>query len=214
VSEGDEDLFFGAAPGPLVVPGQYTVRLFKKQDGKVTELGQAQSFKVYVDGNSSMKPEERTALAKFQQDAARLYRSVSGSVNTANDLKQRMNSIRRALQETPTAQAQLAAETERIDGELNVLLRLLRGDVILAARDYNVPPSIQDRARSALENSRFSITVPTATDREDWSIAESEYRDVVTRLRKLAETDIPNLQKQMQQAGAPWTPGTVPEWNQ
>jgi photosystem II stability/assembly factor-like uncharacterized protein len=214
VSEGDEDLFFGAAPGPLVVPGDYTARLFKKQDGKVTEIGQAQKFKVYVAGASNMKEEDRVTLAKFQQDAARLFRSVSGSVNTANDLKTRMNAIRRALQETPTAQAQLAAEAERIDSELNMVLRQLRGDVALAAREYNVPPSIQDRARSALENARFSITVPTQTDREDWTIAETEYRDVLTRLRKLAETDIPNLQKQMQQAGAPWTPGTVPEWQQ
>jgi photosystem II stability/assembly factor-like uncharacterized protein len=214
VSEGDEDLFFGAAPGPLVVPGEYTARLFKKQDGKVTEIAQAQKFKVYVDGTTSIKPEDRAALAKFQQDAAKLFRSVSGSVNTANDLKTRMKAIRRALQDTPSAQAQLAAEAERIDGELNVLLRSLRGDVILAARNENVPPSIQDRARGALENSRFSITAPPKTDQEDWAIAESEYRDVIVRLRKLAETDIPNLQKQMQAAGAPWTPGTVPEWQQ
>src|SRR5438270_4795656 len=79
VSEGDEDLFFGAAPGPLVVPGEYTARLFKKQDGKVTEIAQAQKFKVYVDGTTSIKPEDRAALAKFQQDAAKLFRSVSGS---------------------------------------------------------------------------------------------------------------------------------------
>jgi hypothetical protein len=125
-----------------------------------------------------------------------------------------MHAIRRALQETPTAQPQLSAEAERIDSELNLLLRSLRGDVILAARDINTPPSIQDRARSALDNARFSITVPTATDREDYTIAEQEYRDSVTKLRKLAETDIPTLQKNMQAAGAPWTPGTLPEWNQ
>jgi len=86
--------------------------------------------------------------------------------------------------------------------------------VILAARNENVPPSIQERARGALEKSRFSITTPPQTDRDDWTIAESEYRGVLTQLRKLAETDIPNLQKQMQQAGAPWTPGTLPEWQQ
>jgi hypothetical protein len=33
-------------------------------------------------------------------------------------------------------------------------------------------------------------------------------------LRSLIEEDLSNLQKAMQAAGAPWTPGTIPNWPQ
>jgi hypothetical protein len=35
----------------------------------------------------------------------------------------------------------------------------------------------------------------------------------LTRLRTLVETDVARLEKAMEAAGAPWTPGRIPVWN-
>src|SRR5262249_30732308 len=79
-----------AAQGPLVLPGKYSVRVFKKVDGAVTELGAGQSFNVVADGTAGMAEADRAAREEFNRKVARLYRAVSGSINAANDLQSRI----------------------------------------------------------------------------------------------------------------------------
>ncbi|HYH00830.1 MAG TPA: glycosyl hydrolase [Terriglobales bacterium] len=212
--EGDEDFFWGDRPsGPLAMPGKYTAKLFKKIDGVVTELGSAQHFTVYTEESIGMKPEDLAALNTFQQKAARLYRAVTGAVHTAEDTKSRLKAIRRALHETPAADHQLAAAADKLENQLNEIQRSLRGDVALAARNENVGPSIQDRIRSVLDDTRFSIAVPTQTHRDAYAIAAQEFSQELTKLRGLIEGDLVKLEKGMEAAGAPWTPGRIPEWS-
>jgi hypothetical protein len=37
---------------------------------------------------------------------------------------------------------------------------------------------------------------------------------VLGKLRTLVDTDLAKLEKDMEAAGAPWTPGRVPEWSE
>ena len=97
--------------GPLVLPGKYSVRLFKRVDGNVTELCSAQSFTVVADGASGLSPADRTAQQEFHRKVSHLYRAVSGTINTANDLQSRLKTIRKALQDTPGSDA-LSAEAD------------------------------------------------------------------------------------------------------
>ena len=49
-AEEGEDFPPAGAKGPLVISGNYSVRMFQKVDGAVTELAGAQNFKVVTDG--------------------------------------------------------------------------------------------------------------------------------------------------------------------
>ncbi len=212
--EGEQDFFWGEQPGgALVMPGKYTARLYKKVDGTVTELGQPQTINVVADGTSGIKPVDRAALHEFQQKTARLYRAVSGSIRTADDLKARVKAIRRALLETPADTRPLVATTDELDARLNAILRKLRGDQALAARNENVPPSIEDRVQSIMGGTRWSVTAPTATHQQAYQIASEEFSQELAKLRALVETDLTKLEKSMEAVGAPWTPGRLPEWN-
>jgi hypothetical protein len=125
-----------------------------------------------------------------------------------------LKAIQQALQETPTADPKLAQMADQLDQQNNNLLRQLRGDVILAARNENVPASINDRVQDIMEGQRFALQAPTGTHRKQYEVASQEFAGVLAKLHQLVDVDLANLEKQMEAAGAPWTPGRVPVWSQ
>lgn len=210
---GPEEEIFGEPPGgPLVMPGKFTVSLSKRINGVTTELAAPQAFAIYVEGQSSMSEAERAALVEFQQKVARLQRAVAGSIETANQLITRLALIKRALHETPAAEVRLTDDASAIEKKTNDILKGLRGDQALRARQETLPASINERVGTIVNGQRMSIQRPTQTQMDHYAAAAAEFDQVLTRLRALIEGDLAKLEKAMEAAGAPWTPGRIPEW--
>ena len=214
-SEESEDDFPDAADqGPLILPGSYSVRMFEKVGGVVTEVAGPQSFKVATENLASMNAADRTAQEEFLKKVARLYRAVYGATRTAEDVQDRLKKIREALRETPAAETQLGAVADSLEQRDRELLRALRGDQEVAKRNEPVPSSINDRVNSIMEGERFSLAKPTQSHIDQYNIGAAEFTDVLGKLRTLVDTDLAKLEKDMEAAGAPWTPGRVPEWSE
>ena len=213
-SEEGEDFPDAADQGPLVVAGSYSVRAFKKVGGEVTELASPQTFKVVAEGSASMSAADRNAQEEFLRKTARLFRAVSGAVQTAQDVESRMKKIREALRETPAVEKQLGVVADGIEQRNREILRALRGDVEIAKRSEPVSSSINDRVNSILEGERFSLAQPTQSHIDSYNIAAGEFGDQLSKLHTLVEVDLNKLEKDMESAGAPWTPGRIPEWSE
>jgi len=207
-----EDPFNEGPAGPLVMPGNYKVSLMKRTDGVMTPLGQPQEFQVIVEGQDRMSPSDRIALVEFQQKAARLQRAVQGATQAANSLTPRFAAIRRALIETPSAPESLLNEAAALEKRKNEILRALSGDSALRQRNFNLPPSINERVGSIVGSQRMSTSRPTQTQMDQYTHGAAEFEGVLAQLRQLIEVDLQKLEKQMEAAGAPWTPGRIPEW--
>src|SRR5579863_2830363 len=95
--EGDGDFRDATDQGPLVVAGTYSVRMFEKVDGVVTEVAGPQSFKVTTEQLASMSATDRAAQEEFLRKVSRLYRAVYGATHTAEDVESRLKQIREAL---------------------------------------------------------------------------------------------------------------------
>jgi photosystem II stability/assembly factor-like uncharacterized protein len=211
-ADDDDELFGGPPGGPMVMPGKFSVSLAKRVGGVLTPLGGPQEFSVYVDGQSTMTPADRAALSEFQLKVARLQRAVTGSLEAANNVKTRLAAIKRAIVETPAADARLADEATSLDKRANEILRALRGDSTLRARNENAPPSISERVNGIVSDHRMSTARPTQTQIDQYAVAASDFEQVLARLRSLIEGDLLRLEKTLEAAGAPWTPGRIPEW--
>ncbi len=207
-----EDPFNEGPAGPLVMPGAYKVSLMKRVDGVMTPIGRAQEFQVIVEGLDRMSPTDRVALVQFQQKAARLQRAVQGALDATNALTPRLVAIRRALIETPNAPEKLLDEAAALEKRKNEILRALRGDPALRQRNMNLPPSIVERVGSIVGAQRMSTARPTQTQMDQYAAAAAAFEGVLAQLRQLIEVDLQKLEKQMEAAGAPWTPGRIPEW--
>ena len=161
-----------------------------------------------------MSVQNRLELAEFQQKVARLQRAVYGALQTANDLKTRLGAIKRALQETSAPVDSLVYSALAIESKVNDILRSLRGDATLRSRNENSPLSINDRVTKIVDDQRLSTSRPTQTQRDGYLIAGDDFKIELAKLKTLIETDMTTLEKQMEMAGAPWTPGRIPAWQE
>ena len=208
----NENPFDDGPGGPLVMPGAYKVAIAKRVDGVMTPLAAPQDFNVVVPGQEGMSASDRAALVEFQQKAARLQRAVQGALDATNALKPRLTLIRRALLETPAAGDKLLDDAAALDKRTNDILRALRGDSALRARNINLPPSINERVGNIVASQRLSTARPTQTQIGQYNAAAQDFEQTLAQLRQLIEGDLVRLEKQMEAAGAPWTPGRIPEW--
>ena len=212
--EGDGDFRDATDQGPLVVAGTYSVRMFEKVDGVVTEIAGPQTFKVTTEQSASMSAADRAAQEEFLRKVSRLYRATYGATHTAEDVESRLKQIREALKQTPAVEKQLGASADSLEHRNGEILRALRGDTEIAKQNEPIPSSIGDRVNTIIEGERFSMQRPTQSDIDSYGIAAGEFADQLAKLRALVEVDLAKLEKDMEAAGAPWTPGRVPEWSE
>jgi ABC-type transporter Mla subunit MlaD len=194
------------------MPGAYKVSLSKRVDGVVTLIGQSQQFEVVVEGQESMSSADRTALVEFQQKANRLQRAVSGATQAVTQLRPRLAAIKRAIIETPSLAQRLSDDATALDRRAVELQRALSGDSVARQRNMNTAPSISERVGYVVGAQRMSTSRPTQTQINQYAAAAQDFEGILSQLRQLIEVDVSRLEKQLEAAGAPWTPGRVPEW--
>ena len=120
--------------------------------------------------------------------------------------------IRRALLDTPSLGDKLLDDAAALDKRTNEILLALRGDTVLRARNINLTPSISERVGYIVGAQRMSTARPTQTQVNQYAAAAQDFEQTLAQLRQLIEGDLARLEKQMEAAGAPWTPGRIPDW--
>jgi photosystem II stability/assembly factor-like uncharacterized protein len=201
-----------APTGPLAVPGKYSVSLAKRGGGVVTELSGPVSFEAVAIGTSSLPPVDRAELSAFQKQTAKLQRAALGAVSAAKEGQKRLTQIKQALQDTPAADPALAQEARALEGHLREILLTLDGDSVMTARNEPTSPSLTDRIGYIVQAQWGSTSAPTQTSREAYALAAEDFGSQLEKLRKLLDGDLKKLETQMENAGAPWTPGRLPSW--
>ncbi|HEX7681594.1 MAG TPA: hypothetical protein VF713_25935, partial [Thermoanaerobaculia bacterium] len=117
--------------------------------------------------------------------------------------------IRRGLDEIAGPDPKLVAQVNSIDTALRDINDQLNGDPILRRANEPTGPSLLDLVNTAV-NGLTTTAPPTATHREELAIAQQQTGPLLERLHKLIEVDLANVEKQMNERGAPWTPGRIP----
>ena len=197
--------------GPLAAPGEYTVTLSKVVDGVVTDLAGPQAFTVVELGRNTFTAEDPAAALEFQLKTARLERAVRGALKWADEAGKRLSFTRKALYDTPQADAALLAESQGLQAELADILVELRGDETKEKRNVFLPPSISERVNRIVGSQWDSTAAPTATNVQDYEWAAEAFTAELDRLKTLASS-LDRFEQQLESAGAPWTPGRLPEW--
>ncbi len=208
----DPDLpegFAGRGPqGPLVMPGKYSVAMAMRVRGVVTPMPGTQTFEVVVEGREKMTDAERAELVAFQRQLSDLQRAVGGANEVATVTKTRIGFLKRAAAEAPVANQQLINQAKQYDDEINDIINELRGG---RENSDTPPPSITSRVSIVADTVRLSTIKPTQTQIAQYNLSAAEFKPVLARLRKLVEVDLPAFEKQLAAAGAPLTPGTLPQ---
>lgn len=198
--------------GPLVVPGTYQVTFSSFHDGEFTDLGEARHFQIKALDHATLPARDRVALLDFQKQVSRLQSAVMGAVRVTNEISERLELIKNAIRQTPDAPQGLFQEALVLEHRLDDIQIALTGDSLRRSYSEPTPPSIVSRVQQTVFGHSRSTSDPTETQRQDYRIASDEFRDLLTRLRGLVERDLKQLEVRLDEVGAPWTPGRLPEW--
>ncbi len=198
--------------GPLAVPGKYRVTLAKEVDGVTTPLVDPQQFEVVPLELATFAAKDRSEVLAFRKKVARLQRAVRGALKAAGEAETRLSYVRKAVLDTPAADPALLTDVRDLQNRLSRILIRLRGDRTRSKRNEPTPPSINQRVQNVVGNQWSVTSAPTQTQRDAYRHAGTEFTEVLAELRTLMQQDLTQLEAKLEAAGAPWTPGRIPDW--
>ncbi len=187
---GESRGFFGAPRGPLVLPGDYTVRLAVGAD-TLTRTATVRLDPRVPDGRADLAARDR---------ALRSLYALAGPAHTARTSLQkavdRVGAVKELLKKRPDGDGAAAGLKERADS-LGKRLEDLRSDVAKATRASRLSFAIEGAA-----------SAPTAD--QQWQVQQAwkDARTAVDALNPLLTGDLPKLEADVYQAAA--APAPIP----
>ncbi|UCD25857.1 MAG: glycosyl hydrolase [Gemmatimonadota bacterium] len=195
----------GPSLGPLAAPGRYQVELFLLSRAGLQAIGGAQEFTVKPVPTLPAGT-DFAVVAAFQYETSDLMRRVAGASEELGNASERLRYMRAALVETPNADATLFTRVDQLAASLADLRLRLNGDQARSQLREASVPSIMNRV-GRVTGHWETRQMPTETHRRNLEIARNDFVTLREELTSFIETDLAQLEADLEAAGAPWTPG-------
>jgi len=202
-----EDLPKEEPSGVLAPPGEYTVTLFKDIDGKITLLSGPQTFLVERLREGALKGSTPQETAAFWQRIAKLSRKTSATSLSLTDAQKRVEVLQTVLKRTTVDSKMLSEQLSKIRESLFQLDEKLNGNRSKREIGEDRDPTINSRLGVAMSGTSNSTYGPTPTHIRSMEIAEKEFQVLKAELENILNKALPEFEKSLQAAGAPWIQG-------
>lgn len=202
--------FAGETLGRMAAPGMYAVQLFKYEDGVVSSLTEPVKFSIKALNNATTATDNYAAKLAFSEKVAGAIQQLSLVNEYFESLKGKLDPVKKALLMTPSLPLTLQKEVYDVEQQLHNISVALYGDQSLARREFETLPDINTRIGTVEGTIWSNSSPPTQTAVRSLEVALEALNGVKTQLRQ-ADATISNVEKQLNAAGAPYTPGRKPE---
>ncbi len=214
--EGQEkyDAFAASRSGIPVMPGKYKVSLSLTVRDTVKQLAGPVEFNAVTLNNSSLPAPDRAAVVDFQKKVAELTRVMRGTDDYTDDLLKRTYALQVALNAVPGANADLRARISKVSDQLEDI-KLKFNNVSNKPSDEENPPApvtLYGRLWKIAWAHWGSTGAPTNTQKDAYAILMEEFPPVYDQIKRIGETDLRQLEAEVEKLGAPATPGRLPVW--
>jgi len=200
--------------GYPVMPGKYKVSMSVSIDGILKEVAGPVEFEANLLNNVTLPADSRMEFNAYMKKVTDLNRAVNGAIEVSSDLKNKIEIIKTAIRQTSNAPQSLIDAANKIADENIALYRKLVDDEVLSKRNEPTYPSISARLGEAVYGMWSTSSNPTNSFKQNYKIAAEEFKPVLETLRRLVETDLKNIENQLDNLNSPWTPGRVPDWKE
>lgn len=197
-----------------VLPGKYYVSVSQFVRGELTKLAGPAEINTVVLENTTLPAEKREELVAFQDKVGKLYKKMRGTQEYAENLMEKVQYLKQAIQNTPGTNNELMEKANKIENELDHILWKFNGQSPKASREENRPalPSLNERLNAIMYAHWSSTSDVTQTQKEQYNILVEEFPPVIDELKTINNTEIKELENELDKLGAPYTPGRLPEW--
>jgi hypothetical protein len=197
--------------GPLALPGRYKVTMAKRVDGKITALASTQTIETSPLGTATLPVTDRKAVMDFAAKTARLQRAVTGTVESTKQMKQQLELLKKAVNDIPHADANLHDQVRSLLTRVQDIEKELTGNATLRKRNEPTPPSLSERVENIVTGHWTTTSAPTGTMQRNYDVAAADFEALLQNLKAI-DAELRELQNKAEAAGAPWTPGRLPQW--
>lgn len=204
----------GGSGGILVMPGKYKVGLTMWHEGTLTELVKPVEFTCRKLNNTTLPAKDYNENVEFARKVSKLAVAMTGSNRLISELTTKVENIKQAIYSTPGASQQLMDKARNLGKDLENLNFVMNGVTPKASAEETPPVQVplNDRLGNISYTHNGSTSAITTTEKSDYEVLVAEFPPVLEALKRLAETDIPALEAELDKIGAPWTPGRLPVW--
>ncbi len=211
VTDGNSPMHNRQTGGIPVPPGKYTVSMSKIVNGIETKIGEPQSFNLRLLGNLTLPAQDPIALENFKKEAAKVYGVTAGLTKWNKEMDKNVKALRTALLNGAGSTAEDIMRADDIISELREMNRKLNGDEIIDKLNESQPPNLNWRI-SAVTYGAYHGSDATQTLKDNLKIVKDGVTELIKEA-KVLEQKLQLLEKRANEAGSPWSPGRIPDFN-
>jgi photosystem II stability/assembly factor-like uncharacterized protein len=203
LKEGDGGRYGSPDQGILALPGQYAVKIYAFEEGKLTTLTEPESFEVVRLYDEQITKPDHEALMAFIDELNEVRLQVRGTGEKLQEVEEQLKYMQEAIFKTPNADVTLI---ERIDGarqELTDLKYDLWGDATRSRREVESYPGIGSRVETIVYNIKGHTEAPTNSEKQSLAAAKDEFSTLAPKVDELVKK-VETLSNQLRSAGAPY----------
>ncbi len=199
--------------GMPVLPGTYKISMGIYDKGSYKKLTEPVAFKVVKLNNSTLPAADEKALAAYLKDLTNTVKKLNGTVNYAQNLQKRVIILKQTALNTAKVSNETMIKIQKAEKAVNNLIFKLEG-VSPKASYEEIPPHklpLEIRLDDLAWTHISSTSAVTETEKTQLKIIKEELPAVISEMKNLATETIPEIEKALNNAGAPWTPGRIIE---
>jgi photosystem II stability/assembly factor-like uncharacterized protein len=192
--------------GPMVTPGTYTVTLVKRVNGINTVLQGPESFKVepLFDGTLPRKPYDE--IDKFREDVYAFEQDITSTSVALTRGQQTVKAMLSALNKATSPSDDLYKRLNAVRVDLLDIDKELNGNGIKDEIGERSNPTASNG--KTLTNRVFDNTYgPTDEHKLLLKRVKNQLEEVKAKLKPIIDSTLPELEKDLKKAGAPWVEG-------
>jgi photosystem II stability/assembly factor-like uncharacterized protein len=197
--------------GYMVGPGTYQVTMYRWENRKLTPVGTPQPVKCLPLHEATLSASDQAALRAFNEKTADLSRAISAADAHRGALAGRLPYLEAAAMSVHGLEGEPLAEIAAIKARLKEIDEALNGDALLTRYEGQARMSLKGRTDLIVGSLWVTTSAPTGTYERAYTEAHDAFGKVLADLKAVHER-VRALEDQLERAGAPYTPGRMPVW--
>ncbi|MEM7647483.1 MAG: hypothetical protein AAF203_11275, partial [Pseudomonadota bacterium] len=194
-------------PRYMVAPGAYSVSMFLEKDGKITPLGEPQSFNVTRLTEPHLQGKDFITQKQELDRITKVENEITAASTRIQKIKDRIKYWDKAIAESEVQPGELDLAMSSLAEKIHGLEIQVSGDPSRIEVGEKNQPTVFERlfvGQATLMSSTHGLT---PTHENNLALAETQMKSLLAELNQMENEEIPKFEALLDQNNVPWTEG-------
>jgi photosystem II stability/assembly factor-like uncharacterized protein len=197
--------FFGGG-GIMATPGTYSVTMSKMVDGKVTQITDPMNFEVVPLGEGALKGASYTEINSFREEYQNFQQDMTATNTELSKSISTIEAMHRAAMKATKPSDELVSRVHQTKMRLMDIDKEMHGDETKGEIGERSNPTPGNGNMAGMVALRTTYG-PTANHKAAFQRANEQLQEIKVKIKDVSENVLPQLERDLKAAGAPWIEG-------